>query len=85
VSLGGGGNLSDLCEIFILDLHNNCLDRLPEEIGLLTKLTVRYMQLHSINNCLERLPEEIGLLTKLTVRYMQLDSNNNCWTCSLRR
>jgi hypothetical protein len=41
VSLAGGGQLADLCGISILDLHNNCLDKLPDDIGLLTALTVR--------------------------------------------
>jgi Leucine-rich repeat (LRR) protein len=40
VSLSGGGNLSDLSELSVLDLHHNSLEKLPEEIGLLTKLTV---------------------------------------------
>ena len=45
VGLAGGGNLSDLSELFILDLHNNSLEKLPEEIGLLVKLTVSPKQL----------------------------------------
>ena len=40
VSLSGGGNLPDLAGLQVLDLHNNCLEKLPEELGQLTGLQV---------------------------------------------
>ena len=33
--------MADLAEISLLDLHNNALEKLPEDVGALTKLTVR--------------------------------------------
>ena len=40
MGVSGGGSLADLCDLSLLDLHNNSLEKLPEEIGLLAKLTV---------------------------------------------
>merc|ERR1719462_616113 len=43
VSLSGGGNLPDLAGLQVLDLHNNCLEKLPEELGQLTGLQALYL------------------------------------------
>jgi len=61
-SITGGGSLSDLGELTVLDLHNNCLDKLPEDIGALHSLTTLYLQ----NNKLKQLPSSLGSLTHLT-------------------
>jgi E3 ubiquitin-protein ligase LRSAM1 len=61
-SITGGGNLSDLQDLHVLDLHKNCLEKLPEEIGQLKNLRVLYLQ----QNKLKSLPSNLGNLTKLT-------------------
>jgi len=70
VSLSGGGNLADLAEISLLDLHNNALEKLPEDVGALTKLTTLYLE----NNKLKQLPASIGSLAQLRT----LNLANNC-------
>jgi len=37
-SITGGGALSDLQDLHVLDLHKNCLEKLPEDIGQLKNL-----------------------------------------------
>ena len=39
-SLSGGGSLSDLSEIQVLDLHKNSLEKLSEDIGHLANVRV---------------------------------------------
>ena len=47
-SLAGGGDLGDLKELASLDLHNNQLEKLPDEIGKLVNLRVSsfYIDFH---------------------------------------
>jgi len=61
-SITGGGNLCDLQDLHVLDLHKNCLEKLPEDIGQLKNLRVLYLQ----QNKLKSLPSSLGNLTKLT-------------------
>jgi len=69
-ALSGGGSLGDLAELQVLDLHKNCLDKLPEDIGRLTNLKVLYLQ----QNKLKGLPTTIGNLTNLAT--LNLSENN---------
>ena len=40
-ALNGGGTISDMSSCLqVLDLHNNCLEKLPDEIGSLKQLKV---------------------------------------------
>jgi len=61
VSLSGGGNLPDLAGLQVLDLHNNCLEKLPEELGQLTGLQALHLQ----DNRLKQLPGSLGNLKNL--------------------
>jgi len=61
-SITGGGNLSDLQDLHVLDLHKNCLEKLPDDIGQLKNLRVLYLQ----QNKLKSLPSSLGNLAKLT-------------------
>jgi len=61
-ALNGGGTISDMSSCLqVLDLHNNCLEKLPDEIGSLKQLKV----LHLNNNKLKKIPESIGNLQML--------------------
>merc|ERR1719244_867856 len=66
-SLNGGGPLSDLQHLKVLDLQKNNLDKLPDDISQLTNLKVLYLQ----NNNLDKLPDDISQLTNLKVLYLQ--------------
>ncbi|XP_023336476.1 E3 ubiquitin-protein ligase LRSAM1 isoform X2 [Eurytemora carolleeae] len=68
--LNGGGILSDLGCISVLDLHNNCLEKLPEEIGTLNSLTTLNLE----NNKLKQLPISLGSLKQLRT----LNLSGNC-------
>jgi len=60
--LNGGGAISDMSACLqVLDLHNNHLEKLPEEIGTLKQLKV----LHINNNKLKKVPDSIGNLELL--------------------
>eukprot|EP00088_Acartia_fossae_P032609 TRINITY_DN33368_c0_g3_i2.p1 TRINITY_DN33368_c0_g3~~TRINITY_DN33368_c0_g3_i2.p1 ORF type:complete len:753 (+),score=281.15 TRINITY_DN33368_c0_g3_i2:53-2311(+) len=69
-SLNGGGELGDLKELASLDLHNNQLEKLPDDIGKLTNLRNLYLQ----KNRLKCVPSSLGNLTKLTL--LNLAQNN---------
>jgi len=69
-SLSGGGNLADLSNLQVLDLHKNCLEKLPEDIGALKNLKVLYLQ----QNKLKTLPSNISGLTNL----ITLNLSDNC-------
>jgi len=69
-SLSGGGELADLKEIASLDLHNNQLEKLPDEIGKLSNLRNLYLQ----NNRLKSVPSSLGNLSNLTM--LNLSHNN---------
>ncbi|PVD22379.1 hypothetical protein C0Q70_18189 [Pomacea canaliculata] len=60
-SLNGGGILSDLFLLRVLDLHNNELKCLPDDIGFLERLQILNLE----NNKLKKLPENIGKLSNL--------------------
>jgi len=68
-SLGPGGSFKNN-ELKVIDLHNNLLEKLPEDFGQLSKLKVLYLQ----NNKLKLLPTSIGSLKKLET----LNLSNNC-------
>jgi len=69
-TLAGGGELADLKEIASLDLHNNQLEKLPDEIGKLTNLRNLYLQ----KNRLKLVPSSLGSLNLLTM--LNLSHNN---------
>ncbi|XP_013415723.1 E3 ubiquitin-protein ligase LRSAM1-like [Lingula anatina] len=60
-SLKGGGSLSELSSLRVLDLHDNEFSSLPEEIGELQNLQV----LNLASNKLKELPSSIGKLKVL--------------------
>lgn len=60
-TLNGGGNIADLYNLRILDLHNNELKVLPDEIGNLERLQILNLE----NNRLKKLPDSIGNLRNL--------------------
>ncbi|XP_015834275.2 E3 ubiquitin-protein ligase LRSAM1 isoform X2 [Tribolium castaneum] len=62
-SLSGGGHLSDLLQLKVLDLHENAFQSLPDEIGLLRGLKELYLN----DNQLKKLPDAICCLHNLTV------------------
>ncbi|XP_063987269.1 E3 ubiquitin-protein ligase LRSAM1-like isoform X2 [Diachasmimorpha longicaudata] len=68
-SLTGGGALSDLSLLTVLDLSDNEFTSLPSEIRSLTSLEELYLQ----NNGLRKLPEELTELPKL----IKLNLSNN--------
>ena len=44
-ALNGGGSISDMSSCLqVLDLHNNLLEKLPDEIGSLKQLKVSYLE-----------------------------------------
>ncbi|KAK7864090.1 hypothetical protein R5R35_002734 [Gryllus longicercus] len=69
-SLVGGGKIEDLNLLQILDIHSNCLLKLPDEIVTLTSLK----ELNVSTNKLTHLPENIGEMTNLRILNV---SNNN--------
>lgn len=69
-ALGGGGVFADLQDLKVLDLHNNCLEKLPEDLGHMANLKVLQLQ----NNKLKQLPYSIGGLKKLET--LNLSGNN---------
>uniref|UniRef100_T1J7S0 RING-type domain-containing protein n=1 Tax=Strigamia maritima TaxID=126957 RepID=T1J7S0_STRMM len=60
-SLSDGGNLKDLSQLQVLDLHNNDFRKLPPDIGNITKLQVFYLN----NNSLNTLPQSMKLMKHL--------------------
>lgn len=61
-ALNGGGSISDMSSCLqVLDLHNNLLEKLPDEIGSLKQLKV----LHLNNNKLKKIPDSFGNLQLL--------------------
>lgn len=60
-SLDGGGNFKDLENLQVLDLHKNCLEKLPEDLRLLKNIKALYLQ----QNKLKSLPTGIGNLSSL--------------------
>ncbi|XP_077986680.1 E3 ubiquitin-protein ligase LRSAM1-like [Glandiceps talaboti] len=61
ISLKTGGNLKDLANLRILDLHNNEFTELPEEIGELQNLQI----LNVGSNKIKKLPRSLGNLQML--------------------
>ncbi|GFR78664.1 leucine-rich repeat and sterile alpha motif-containing 1 [Elysia marginata] len=59
--LGGGGDLADLRELTVLDLHKNHFKTLPDELGHLSYLQV----LDASNNKLKHLPDAVRKLKYL--------------------
>ncbi|XP_044272440.1 E3 ubiquitin-protein ligase LRSAM1-like [Tribolium madens] len=62
-SLAGGGQLKDLLQLQVLDLHENAFTNLPEEIGVLRSLRELYLN----DNQLKKLPDAICNLHNLNV------------------
>lgn len=69
-SLADGGALSDLNEIHVVDLHQNSLEKLPEDIDKLVNLKVLNIQ----DNKLKQLPSSIGGLKNLQT--LNISGNN---------
>ncbi|XP_076170702.1 E3 ubiquitin-protein ligase LRSAM1 isoform X2 [Ptiloglossa arizonensis] len=61
-SLSGGGALSDLSLLVVLDIHGNEFTNLPSDIMCLVSLKELYLQ----DNNIRKLPNEIVHLSKLT-------------------
>ncbi|XP_028407625.1 E3 ubiquitin-protein ligase LRSAM1-like [Dendronephthya gigantea] len=59
--LKGGGDLKNLSQLRVLDLHKNLLSELPDEIRFLTSLQV----LNLSHNCLKSIPKGIECLQSL--------------------
>ena len=51
LSNGSGSSLSQLGELHVLDIHNNCIEKLPEDIDALKTLKVS-ISVNNINNFL---------------------------------
>ncbi|XP_076248356.1 E3 ubiquitin-protein ligase LRSAM1 isoform X2 [Calliopsis andreniformis] len=62
-SLSGGGALSDLSLLVVLDIHGNEFTNLPSDIMCLVSLEELYLQ----DNNIRKLPNEIVQLNKLTI------------------
>ncbi|XP_020299049.1 E3 ubiquitin-protein ligase LRSAM1-like isoform X2 [Pseudomyrmex gracilis] len=69
-SLSGGGALSDLSLLTVLDIHENEFTTLPSDIMYLSSLKELYLQ----NNSIRKLPNEIIHLNKLTI--LNVSRNN---------
>ncbi|XP_032688755.1 E3 ubiquitin-protein ligase LRSAM1-like isoform X2 [Odontomachus brunneus] len=69
-SLSGGGALSDLLLLTVLDIHGNEFTTLPSGIMYLSSLKELYLQ----DNNIRKLPNEIVQLSKLTV--LNVSRNN---------
>ncbi|XP_030753759.1 E3 ubiquitin-protein ligase LRSAM1-like isoform X2 [Sitophilus oryzae] len=68
-SLSGGGDLKDLCNLIILDLHNNLFTLLPADMNTLTNLQELYLQ----ENQLKHLPEACCCLVNL--KHLDISKN----------
>ncbi|RZB40061.1 E3 ubiquitin-protein ligase LRSAM1-like, partial [Asbolus verrucosus] len=62
-SLSGGGQLKDLLQLKVLDLHDNAFVYLPDDIQLLKNLRELYVN----DNQLKKLPETICNLSNLVI------------------
>ncbi|XP_011706020.1 PREDICTED: E3 ubiquitin-protein ligase LRSAM1-like isoform X3 [Wasmannia auropunctata] len=69
-SLSGGGALSDLSLLTVLDIHGNEFTGLPSDIKHLSSLKELYLQ----DNNLRKLPNEVVYLNKLTI--LNVSRNN---------
>ncbi|XP_053971867.1 E3 ubiquitin-protein ligase LRSAM1-like isoform X2 [Hylaeus volcanicus] len=69
-SLSGGGALSDLSLLVVLDIHGNEFTNLPSDIMYLVSLKELYLQ----DNNIRKLPNEIVHLSKLTT--LNIAKNN---------
>ncbi|XP_012287383.1 E3 ubiquitin-protein ligase LRSAM1 isoform X2 [Orussus abietinus] len=69
-SLSGGGALSDLSLLTVLDLRSNVFTNLPPEIAHLSSLQELYLQ----ENNIKKLPSEIGCLANLSI--LNVSKNN---------
>lgn len=69
-SLSGGGALSDLSLLTVLDIHGNEFTTLPPDIMCLSSLKELYLQ----DNGIRKLPNEIIYLNKLTI--LNVSRNN---------
>ncbi|KAL0132518.1 hypothetical protein PUN28_000335 [Cardiocondyla obscurior] len=69
-SLSGGGALSDLSLLTVLDIHRNEFTALPADIKYLSSLKELYLQ----DNNIRKLPNEIVSLNKLTI--LNVSRNN---------
>ncbi|XP_072756861.1 E3 ubiquitin-protein ligase LRSAM1 isoform X2 [Anoplolepis gracilipes] len=69
-SLSGGGALSDLSLLTVLDIHGNEFTTLPPDIMCLSSLKELYLQ----DNSIRKLPNEIIYLSKLTI--LNVSGNN---------
>ncbi|XP_011878537.1 PREDICTED: E3 ubiquitin-protein ligase LRSAM1-like isoform X2 [Vollenhovia emeryi] len=69
-SLLGGGALSDLSLLTVLDIHGNEFTALPSDIKYLSSLK----ELHLQDNNIRKLPNEITYLNKLTI--LNVSRNN---------
>lgn len=69
-SLSGGGALSDLSLLVVLDLHGNEFTNLPSDISCLVSLKELYLQ----DNNMRKLPNEIVHLRKLSI--LNISRNN---------
>ncbi|CAL1677661.1 unnamed protein product [Lasius platythorax] len=69
-SLSGGGALSDLSLLTVLDIHGNEFTTLPPDIMCLSSLKELYLQ----DNSIRKLPNEIIYLNKLTI--LNVSRNN---------
>lgn len=70
LSNGSGSSLSQLGELHVLDIHNNCIEKLPEDIDALKTLKALYLQ----NNRIKQLPSNIGNLKNLQT--LNISGNN---------
>jgi len=57
----GGASLDSLSDLQVLDVHNNSLEKLPEDIGSLKSLKALYLH----NNRIKQIPSNIGNLKNL--------------------
>lgn len=67
---GSGSTLDQLATLHILDVHNNCLEKLPEDLSAMKSLKALYLQ----NNKIRQLPASIGDLKHLQT--LNLAGNN---------
>lgn len=67
---GPGSSLETLCELQVLDVRNNVIEKLPDDIGSLRSLKALYLQ----NNKLKQMPSNIGTLKNLQT--LNISGNN---------
>jgi len=67
---GAGSSFNQLAELHVLDIHNNCFEKIPEDIGSLRNLKALYLQ----NNKIKLLPSTIGNLKNLQT--LNISGNN---------